>query len=455
MQARWTLAGTVALTLAVTGHTFVIEAAGPVVGIEDLGPSNASTYARGVNANGVTVGFGFDAGTMFAFSQGAVAQLVAAPAGTDVIYGYGVNDLDVVTGYYTDALGTRAYRYDASTATFADVPFPSGTTSAGYAINQGGVVVGYVQTSAGARAFRHQPGLVPEVLPDFGGVAAAFGVNDAGVAVGEAFQTSTNTVRAFRYDGTLHPLASLGGTYSRATAINTGGTIVGYSMTAGKLFHATRWRSDALADDLGTLGGVMSMAFAVNGKGEIVGRADTGAGEAHAFLLDDDGMTDLNSLLPAGSGWLLQVAYGINDSGVIVGEGKLNGQPRAFRLTLAPASSTDTVPPVVTSVSATPGSLWPPKHQMVTVQVAVNASDDSGETPTCEIVSIGSSDPDNGTGDGDTPGDVVITGPLSASLRAERSGPRDRVYTLTMQCVDGVGNSTQGTTSVVVPKSAK
>jgi hypothetical protein len=44
-------------------------------------------------------------------------------------------------------------------------------------------------------------------------------------------------------------------------------------------------------------------------------------------------MTDLNELLPAGSGWVLTSASGISDGGQIVGTGTLNGMTKAFLLT--------------------------------------------------------------------------------------------------------------------------
>jgi probable HAF family extracellular repeat protein len=44
-------------------------------------------------------------------------------------------------------------------------------------------------------------------------------------------------------------------------------------------------------------------------------------------------MLDLNNLIPANSGRLLQGAYAINDQGQIVGFGTLNGQAEAFLLT--------------------------------------------------------------------------------------------------------------------------
>lgn len=44
-------------------------------------------------------------------------------------------------------------------------------------------------------------------------------------------------------------------------------------------------------------------------------------------------MLDLNSLIPAVSGWELQFAGSINDAGQIVGQGRINGQSHAFLLT--------------------------------------------------------------------------------------------------------------------------
>jgi len=43
-------------------------------------------------------------------------------------------------------------------------------------------------------------------------------------------------------------------------------------------------------------------------------------------------MKDLNKLIPTGSGWVLQQAFGINNAGQIVGTGTHNGQSRGFLL---------------------------------------------------------------------------------------------------------------------------
>lgn len=56
----------------------------------------------------------------------------------------------------------------------------------------------------------------------------------------------------------------------------------------------------------------------------------TQAEEKRAFLYSNGLMSDLNNLIDPGSGWTLTGAYGINDSGQIVGSGLINDQQHAF-----------------------------------------------------------------------------------------------------------------------------
>ena len=71
-----------------------------------------------------------------------------------------------------------------------------------------------------------------------------------------------------------------------------------------------------------------STAYAINNDGRIVGQGPKGA-----FLYQDGTFWDLNDFLPAGSGWVLRTARGINDKGQIVGSGQHDGKDRAFLLT--------------------------------------------------------------------------------------------------------------------------
>jgi hypothetical protein len=114
----------------------------------------------------------------------------------------------------------------------------------------------------------------------------------------------------------------------------------------------------------------------------------------------------------------------------------------------------DTTPPTIHSVTATPGSLWPPNHKMVGVSLTVSVTDVCHGSASCQIVSVSSNEPENGLGDGDTAPDWTITGDLTVNLRAERSGNGSgRVYTITVQCTDASGNSATKSVNVTVPHS--
>jgi hypothetical protein len=115
------------------------------------------------------------------------------------------------------------------------------------------------------------------------------------------------------------------------------------------------------------------------------------------------------------------------------------------------ACTNDDVAPMVTRIGASPSRLWPPDHDMVPIDVQLDATDECSAV-TSSIVSVTSSEPDNALGDGNTTQDWRVTGPLSVLLRAERSGTGSgRTYAITVRSVDAAGNATTSTTSVLVP----
>jgi hypothetical protein len=124
-----------------------------------------------------------------------------------------------------------------------------------------------------------------------------------------------------------------------------------------------------------------------------------------------------------------------------------------------PASRTwtvDTRPPTLVVV-ASPAALWPPDHRLVPVTIAISASDNSGP-PTVVLLSVTSSEPDDGLGDGDTTGDIQgpDIGDLDHELllRAERSGGGvGPVYVATYRATDRAGNTVTATVLIRVPYS--
>ena len=111
----------------------------------------------------------------------------------------------------------------------------------------------------------------------------------------------------------------LGSTFtSGALAVNAAGQVVGSAVlsTDGNA-HAVLW-ANGKATDLHFGAGGDAEATSVNASGVIVGD-DAGEGGQHAFISQNGTATDLNTLIPAGSGVTLNTAASINDHGVIVG----------------------------------------------------------------------------------------------------------------------------------------
>ncbi|MCZ7636481.1 MAG: hypothetical protein M5U12_10935 [Verrucomicrobia bacterium] len=126
--------------------------------------------------------------------------------------------------------------------------------------------------------------------------------------------------------------------------------------------------------------------------------------------------------------------------------------PRYVPVSATTHLTVDADPPVVTSLSVSPSLLRVPNHKMVSVKVAVIATDPAGAAVS-RMVRITSSEPENGLGDGDAEPDWEITGQLTALLRAERAqnGP-GRTYTLFVETSDPLANRRRDTVTVFVPK---
>jgi hypothetical protein len=126
-------------------------------------------------------------------------------------------------------------------------------------------------------------------------------------------------------------------------------------------------------------------------------------------------------------------------------------------------SATDTVeivigdinPPTVTGVSD-PVYLWPPNHKLHEVNVDLVVEDSCDQAPMVTLISLISSEPDNGQGDGNTVDDIqeaeIGTDDRTFLLRAERmGGGTGRIYTATYNATDATGNSTDGVVEILVP----
>jgi probable HAF family extracellular repeat protein len=117
-------------------------------------------------------------------------------------------------------------------------------------------------------------------------------------------------------------LGTLGyGTF--AMGINDRGQVTGHSAKRGDR-DVFLWQNRAI-HDLGAPGRGLCSARAISNKGVIVGYwwpEETGYKGSRALVWIGGKMADLNDLIPAGSGWVLENASDVNNNGAIVGCGK-------------------------------------------------------------------------------------------------------------------------------------
>lgn len=269
--------------------------------------------ANAINNNGEIVGFiNSTPGTTqrgFYWNAGNLALLEPASGNPNhFTEAHGINDHGQISGSAQVAgpNGFQAFIWDRdNTSPVISVPQISGTGagfSAGYYINNNGQMTGYYQSNLGFE----QPWR------------------------GFVYQTSNNLATDV---GTLGDDNS----YVEAWDINDHGHVVGYSDT--NLFFDTR--AFILTEDgmqsLGTLpGGNFSSALGINNNDWVVGTSTNESGQPRAFLWRDGVMEDLNDFIDPNSGWILERAQGVSDTGWIIGLGQLNGEFRGFAI-LIPA----------------------------------------------------------------------------------------------------------------------
>ena len=163
--------------------------------------------------------------------------------------------------------------------------------------------------------------------------SAATAVNDEGTVVGisgicDRAVGRFSAARAVVWqDGVPTDIGNLGGVaWNTPAAINHNGEIAGFSDLPGDdngvpNFHAFLKLPGTPIEDLGTLGtDTISGAFGINDSRQVVGQSIDGAtGFSRAFIWENGVMTDLNSLVPPGSPFLVY-ANDINERGEITGQ---------------------------------------------------------------------------------------------------------------------------------------
>ncbi len=317
------------VTLAALAGTAPSAVAQIMYSVTDLG----SGCAYGVNDEGEVVGQ-TGAGHAFLYSDGSTIDLGTFGGPSSIAYA--INNNGEVVGTSTTSVGyTHPFVYAGGRK--IDLGTLGASSAVAFSINNNNQVAGGSWT-AGDASF-HASLYSGGTITDLGISGMARAINDNGQVVGQ-FGANYGLIHAFLYSGgSMTDLGTLNATLNESSAcgINDSGQVVGYADYNGSsYFHAFLYSGGTMTD-LSKLGG-MDAGCGINNSGEVVGYGPTyGLADNHAFLFDNGTMTDLNSAIDPNSGWTLQLAYGINDKGQIVGSGYApSGQTDAFLLTPVP-----------------------------------------------------------------------------------------------------------------------
>jgi probable HAF family extracellular repeat protein len=278
-------------------------------------------------------------------------------------FGLGLSPAGKVTGHFlagTDLY--QAFLFDGAQLT--DIDSADHFRSLGYAVNDAGQVAGTYQTVFTLRAARFSNGNVLDIPfpdpfspeePKPGYVAPepassdALDINSAGHITGFVYFDGFG-LKPFYFDGVSTHYMSLDFGDGAGYALNDGGQVVGYSQTEDGNLSATLWTNKGQTQTfLPPLNDTFNTTIAndINNQGQIVGLARTVEENRRAVLWQNGQIIDLNTLIPANSGWVLEDATHINNRGEILGRGRINqGEERQFVLTLRAG---DTIAPVTSA----------------------------------------------------------------------------------------------------------
>jgi surface-anchored protein len=287
----------------------------------------------------------------FLWEAGVMTDLGFLP-GVEFSRGYALNDAGVVVGE-SDNDVPKAFAWTPATG-MINLGTLGGPSAVAHDINEAGEVVGAASNGSASRPYKRLPDGtfidLGTLLGTTNSNGRAWAINQAGAVAGVSRNASNTTSQATLWLPGQPPmnLGSLldGQQFSQAYALNDRLEVVGSSVrgkvsptSSTDLIRAFYWREGSMTElPLLTYAPdwIHSEAKDINNCGTIVGYVARFSGSptsgGAAVLWRGGEVYELNTLIPPGSGWVLQSAEGINDRGDIVGYGNFGGNTRAFLL---------------------------------------------------------------------------------------------------------------------------
>ena len=290
-------------------------------------PGAAVTLVNGINPQGDMVGeFGATATSPhrgFMLGADGVYTTFDFPGATTTSF-VGINARGEIAGQYTLSDGGRhTFLWVAGHLTKIDYPgasitgplgiSPLGEVVGAYSLN--GVVHGYVYSTGSGFTTIDYPNAT---------YTNTTGRNSSGDVVGRYLDAAGVSHGYVLSNGQFTSVDYPGASFTGLGSIDPAGNIAGRAQVNG-VFHGfllatTKPPLRYVLRDLGTVGAPPGQPFTVANNGLIAGTVVTESNLAHAVVWSGSIMTDL------GSAGLNSVAFGINDSGMTVGQAEIDAK---------------------------------------------------------------------------------------------------------------------------------
>jgi probable HAF family extracellular repeat protein len=267
-----------------------------------LGSTPVQDFASGINNKGQVVGTSYDVNgnaQPFIWENGRMTS-IGSLGGLNG-QAYDINNSGQVVGWSEDSIG-RPSAFLWQSGTISNIGFSGGTESYARSINDQGNIVGNVYYDYGRGGI--------DVLLYSNGQVSNLGAGWANT-INNSNQVLINS--SIIWDNGIKSYLNLSGSVNISdSSMNNLGQV------ALQLNNQAIIWQNGITINIGTLGGNWSGVGSINNQGVVVGTSNYFVdGNDRAFIFQSGVIYDLNSLIPASSGWTIVSASDINEFGQI------------------------------------------------------------------------------------------------------------------------------------------